>query len=155
MKCPFCREDNDKVVETADVEEGAIIRRRRHCLACDRRFTTYERIEQHPIKVIKKDGRRVPYDRGKIRAGLERACEKRPVSQQAIESLVSEVENEVYQTMETEVPSVTIGELVMKRLRQLDPVAYVRFASVYRAFTDASDFVDEAGPLLGNSSDKA
>jgi transcriptional repressor NrdR len=152
MKCPYCREDNDKVIDTAAVEDGAIIRRRRECLACQRRFTTYERIEQHPIKVIKKDGRRVPFDRSRIRVGLEKACEKRPVSGQAIDALVGEVENEIYQTGETEVTTQTIGELVMKRLRQLDPVAYVRFASVYREFKDASDFVEEVEPLLGDSS---
>ena len=154
MKCPYCREDNDKVIDTSDVEGGAIIRRRRQCQACDRRFTTYERIEQHPLKVVKKDGRRVPFDRERIRTGLEKACEKRPVSAEAIDALVSEVENEVYQNMDREVPSDYIGELVIKRLRKLDEVAYVRFASVYRAFKDASDFVEEVEPLLGNSSDK-
>ena len=149
MKCPYCREDNDKVIDTGAVEGGSIIRRRRQCLVCDRRFTTYERIEQHPLKVIKKDGRRVPFDRERIRAGLEKACEKRPVSAETIDALVSEVEREVYENMEREVPSGFIGELVIERLRRLDPVAYVRFASVYRAFKDASDFVDEVEPLLG------
>ena len=154
MKCPYCREDNDKVIDTSDVEGGVIIRRRRQCLACDRRFTTYERIEQHPLKVVKKDGRRVPFDRERIRIGLEKACEKRPVSAETIDALVSDVENEVYQNMEREVPSDYIGELVIKRLRKLDEVAYVRFASVYRAFKDASDFVEEVEPLLGHSTDK-
>ena len=153
MKCPYCREDNDKVIDTGALEAGTIIRRRRQCLECDRRFTTYERIEQHPLKVVKKDGSRVPFDRARIRAGLEKACEKRPVSAQAIDALVSEIENDVYQNMEREVPSAYIGELVMKRLRKLDPVAYVRFASVYRDFKDASDFVEEVEPLLGNSTD--
>jgi transcriptional repressor NrdR len=153
MKCPYCREDNDKVIDTSAIESGAIIRRRRECLACERRFTTYERIEQHPLKVVKKDGRRVPFDRDRIRIGLEKACEKRDVSAQVIDQLVSDIENDVYQNMEREVPSEYIGELVMKKLRQLDPVAYVRFASVYREFKDASDFVEEVEPLLGKPSD--
>src|SRR5262245_38728119 len=100
MKCPYCREDKDKVIDTSAIEGGTIIRRRRQCLECERRFTTYERIEQHPLKVIKKDGRRVPFDRERIRVGLEKACEKRPVSAQAIDALVSEVEHEVYLNME-------------------------------------------------------
>jgi len=154
MKCPYCREDNDKVIDTAAIEEGSIIRRRRVCIVCERRFTTYERIEQHPLKVVKKDGRRVPFDRSRIRAGLEKACEKRPVAAQTIEAIVTKIENEIYKTMDVEVPSVHIGEMVMKRLRQLDPVAYVRFASVYRDFKDASDFVDEVGPLLSDASPK-
>ncbi len=153
MKCPYCREDNDKVIDTSAIEGGAAIRRRRECLACDRRFTTYERIERHPLKVVKKDDRRVPFDRERIRLGLEKACEKRPVSAETIDQLVSEVENEVYQNMEREVPSEYIGELVIKKLRQLDTVAYVRFASVYRDFKDASDFVEEVEPLLGKPSD--
>lgn len=154
MKCPYCRQDNDKVIDTAAVEGGTIIRRRRQCVICDRRFTTYERIEQHPLKVVKKDGRRVPFDRERIRTGLEKACEKRPVSAEAIDALVSEVENEVYQNIDREVPARYIGELVVKRLRQLDPVAYVRFASVYREFKDASDFVEEVEPLLSNPSEE-
>src|SRR5438093_8756319 len=105
MKCPYCREDNDKVIDTSDVEGGAILRRRRQCLVCDRRFTTYERIEQHPLRVVKKDGRRVPFDRERIRLGLEKACEKRPVSAEAIDALVTDVENELYRHMEREVPS--------------------------------------------------
>ena len=153
MKCPYCREDNDKVIDTNAIEGGAIVRRRRECVACERRFTTYERIEQHPLKVVKKDGRRVPFDRDRIRVGLEKACEKRNVSAQTIDQLVSDIENDVYQNMEREVPSEYIGELVMTKLRQLDPVAYVRFASVYREFKDASDFVEEVEPLLGKPSD--
>lgn len=151
MKCPYCREDNDKVVDTDAIEGGSIIRRRRHCLACDRRFSTYERIEQHPLKVVKKDGRRAPFDRDRIRVGLEKACEKRPVSAEQIDQLVSEIEADVYRSVEREVLSEHIGELVMQKLRKLDPVAYVRFASVYREFKDASDFVDEVEPLLGKS----
>src|SRR5262245_18193201 len=153
MKCPYCRDDNDKVIDNDAIEGGAIIRRRRHCLACDRRFSTNERIEQHPLKVVKKDGRRVPFDRGRIRVGLEKACEKRRVSAETIDQLVSEVEGDVVRSMEREVPSQYIGELVMQKLRKLDPVAHVRFASVYRDFKDASDFVEEVEPLLGKSPD--
>ena len=149
MKCPFCHHDDDKVVDTGSIEAGTIIRRRRQCQFCDRRFTTYERVEQHPLKVVKKDGRRVPFDRERIRAGLEKACEKRPVSSAAIDRLLSQLEQEVYHTFEREVPSRYIGEWVIEKLRALDPVAYVRFASVYREFKDASDFVEEAEPLLG------
>jgi len=151
MKCPYCRDDNDKVIDTDAIEGGSIIRRRRHCLACDRRFSTYGRIEEHPLKVVKKDGRRVPFDRERIRIGLEKACEKRPVSAQTIDQLVSEVEGDLYRNKEREVPTDYIGELVMEKLRKLDPVAYVRFASVYREFKDASDFVEEIEPLLGKS----
>jgi transcriptional repressor NrdR len=154
MKCPYCRQDDDKVIDTSAIEGGAIVRRRRQCLKCERRFTTYERIEQHPLKVVKKDGRRVPFDRERIRSGLERACEKRPVSAEAIDRLVGHLESDVYQNFEREVPSGYIGEFVIDRLRQLDQVAYVRFASVYRAFKDASDFVEEVEPLLGHSSGK-
>jgi transcriptional repressor NrdR len=154
MKCPYCYEDNDKVIDTSPLEGGTIIRRRRECLRCERRYTTYERIEQQPLKVVKKDGRRVPFDRERIRVGLERACEKRPISAQAIDAVIREVESELNQTMEPEVPSSYIGELVMNRLRQIDHVAYVRFASVYRAFKDASDFVEEAQPLLSEPQNK-
>jgi transcriptional repressor NrdR len=154
MKCPYCHEDNDKVIDTGPLEGGTIIRRRRECLACERRYTTYERIEQQPLKVVKKDGRRVPFDRDRIRVGLERACEKRPISAQTIDAVIREVESELNQTMESEVQSSHIGELVMNRLRQLDHVAYVRFASVYRAFKDASDFVEEAQPLLSEPQHK-
>ena len=148
MKCPFCHQDDDKVIDTASTDGGAIIRRRRQCLVCDRRFTTYERVEQHPLKVIKKDNRRVPFDREQIRSGLEKACEKRPVSAEEIDALVSEEEAEVHQSYDREVPSHAIGGFVIERLKRLDQVAYVRFASVYREFKDASDFVDEVGPLL-------
>src|SRR5262245_54918382 len=134
MKCPYCHVDNDKVIDTATIEGGAITRRRRHCLGCDRRYTTYERIEQHPLKVVKKDGRRVPFDRERMRMGLEKACEKRPISAESIDQLVSDVENELNRTGDREIPSHYIGELVMNHLRRLDQVAYVRFASVYRAF---------------------
>ena len=153
MKCPYCQLDNDKVIDTETTDGGAVIRRRRQCALCDRRFTTYERVERHPLKVVKKNGQRVPFDRHMIRRGLEKACEKRPVSATAIDGLVSEVESELYQNFEREVPSRQIGEAVIERLKDIDHVAYVRFASVYREFKDASDFVDEVEPLLGGTSE--
>ena len=148
MRCPFCREDNDKVVDSRSSGEGTIIRRRRECLACGRRFTTYERIEAMLIRVVKKDGRREEFDRSKILAGLVRACEKRPITTEQIERIVSEIENEIYTHYDRDVTSRHIGQLVMKRLRELDKVAYVRFASVYREFKDVSDFVEEVKPML-------
>jgi transcriptional repressor NrdR len=148
MRCPFCKEQRDRVVDTEPSADGSFIRRRRECLACGARYTTYERIERHPLKVIKKDGRRVPFDREKIRIGLEKACEKRPISAETIEAIVSQVENEIYMKFDREVPSRVIGELVIQRLRELDSVAYVRFASVYREFKDVTDFVEEVEPLL-------
>ncbi len=148
MRCPRCREQRDRVVDTQPTSDGTAIRRRRECLACGARFTTYERIERQPLKVIKKDGRRVPFDRDRIRIGLEKACEKRPISSEDIERIVAEVEDEVHRLYDREVPSQVIGELVVERLRDLDSVAYVRFASVYRAFEDVTDFVDELRPFL-------
>ena len=125
-----------------------MIRRRRRCDACNRRFTTYEKIEQIHPRVIKKDGSRVPFDRERIRAGLEKACYKRPISADAIDGVVSEIEIQIYETFDREVASGFIGEQVMARLRGLDQVAYIRFASVYREFKDASEFVEEARPML-------
>ena len=148
MRCPYCREDHDKVVDSRSSGEGATIRRRRECLKCGRRFTTYEKVETLPIRVVKKDGRRVEFDRVKILSGLIRACEKRPVDTETLERVVNEIENEVYAHGEKEVTSRHIGQLVMKKLRELDQVAYVRFASVYREFKDISDFVDEVKPML-------
>ncbi|MCA8988514.1 MAG: transcriptional repressor NrdR [Planctomycetaceae bacterium] len=147
MICPYCRHDETKVIDSRTSAEFAI-RRRRECLSCNRRFTTYEKIEELPIKVIKKDGSRVQFNREKIREGLEKACYKRPVSEDQIEALVSSVEAEVYENFEREVPSQTIGEHVMNRLRKLDQVAFVRFASVYREFKDVNDFVEELGSML-------
>ncbi len=152
MKCPSCHENRDRVIDTQTTDDGTAIRRRRECLACGARYTTYERIERRPLKVIKKDGRRVAFDREKIRIGLEKACEKRPVSAEQIEQLVAEVEQEVYRRFDREVPSQVIGELVIDRLRALDSVAYVRFASVYREFQDVTDFVDELKPFLDRRS---
>ena len=141
MRCPFCKVDNDKVVDSRSSSEGAVVRRRRECLACGKRFTTYERVEETALRVIKKDGSRVPFDRQKIRHGIERACEKRPVDSKQIESVVQSIEDEVSKKYEREVPTRVIGELVMEKLKHIDTVAYVRFASVYREFKDTSDFL--------------
>lgn len=147
MMCPFCRHDETKVIETRSSEEF-VIRRRRECLKCLRRYTTYETIEESPIKVVKKDGTRVPFDREKIRTGLEKACYKRPISAELIEETISRVEADVYQNFDREVPSRYIGELVCDLLAAIDQVAYVRFASVYREFKDVNDFVVELQPML-------
>jgi transcriptional repressor NrdR len=148
MKCPYCSVDNDRVVDSRASQDGGMIRRRRECLACHRRYTTYERIEEPVIKVVKKDGSRMPYQRERIKAGLEKACWKRPISDDQIDDLISRVEREVEERFDTEVNSRELGELVMRELRQLDQVAYVRFASVYRQFTDVRDFVNELRPML-------
>lgn len=148
MRCPYCREDNDKVVDSRSSGEGATIRRRRECLACGRRFTTYEKIETLPIRVVKKDGRRVEFDRMKIISGIVHACEKRPVSTDDIDRIVTEIENEVYAHYDKEVTSRHIGQLVMRKLREIDQVAYIRFASVYREFKDVSEFMEEVKPML-------
>jgi transcriptional repressor NrdR len=149
MFCPFCRLGETKVIDSR-LSEQFSIRRRRECLSpeCGRRFTTYEKIEEFPLKVIKKDGTRVPFDREKIRTGLEKACYKRPLSDDTIEKIICDVEADVYDSFDREVPSRYIGELVISALRDLDQVAYVRFASVYRDFKDASDFVEELEPIL-------
>lgn len=152
MRCPYCRQDTDKVVDSRSSGEGATIRRRRECLACGRRFTTYEKIETLPLRVVKKDGRRVEFDRDKILAGLIRACEKRPISTETLERIVNEIENEIYSHCDKEVTSRHVGQLVMKKLREIDQVAYVRFASVYREFQDVSDFVQEVKPMLDRES---
>lgn len=151
MKCPFCRGDNDRVIDSRAVGEGYAIRRRRECLACKRRYTTYEHIEEIPVKIIKKDGTREPFDHGKIKQGLEKACWKRPVSDAQLEALIAAVENELESSFEAEVESHHVGELVMQHLRELDKVAYVRFASVYRQFEDVQDFVSELKPMLSES----
>jgi len=143
MKCPFCKVDDDRVVDSRVRQGGAVIRRRRECQACGRRYTTLERVERTPVRVVKKDGSRVPFDRDKILQGLMKACYKRPLSQQTIEDAADAVEVAVANRLEAEVPSRIIGELVMERLRGLDKVAYVRFASVYREFEDVSEFVNE------------
>jgi transcriptional repressor NrdR len=150
MKCPYCQVDNDRVLDSRASEDGFVTRRRRECLACGQRYTTYERVEP-TIKVIKKDGTRVPFDREKIKVGLEKACWKRPISDAQLEAIVTEVENNVQANFHTEVESRYLGELVMDLLRKLDQVAYVRFASVYRQFEDVHDFVDELRPMLAES----
>lgn len=147
MQCPFCRHDESRVIDSRTSADFSI-RRRRECLACDRRFTTYERIEESPIKVIKKDGSRVPFDRDRIRSGVEKACYKRPIGTAQIDQLVGNVEAAIYEEGLREVPSRWIGELVFNALRDLDKVAFVRFASVYREFQDVHDFVDELQPIL-------
>ena len=151
MKCPFCQADNDRVIDSRASEDGSAIRRRRQCLGCKRRYTTYERIERTTIKVVKKDGARVCFDRDKLKQGLEKACWKRPIRDMKLEAIVSEIENHIEGNFESEVESRYLGELVMQHLRKLDQVAYVRFASVYRQFEDAHDFVDELRPMLSES----
>lgn len=151
MKCPYCRKDNDRVIDSRASQDSFAIRRRRECLSCKRRYTTYERIEEPAIKVVKKDGVRQPFEREKIKRGLEKACWKRAVSDEQMEAIVSAVEADVYANFDAEVDSRYLGELVMKHLRQLDQVAFVRFASVYREFKDVRDFVEELEPMLEES----
>ena len=148
MKCPFCGHQEDKVVDSRASQNGDAIRRRRECLGCAKRFTTYEHVEEQPLMVVKKDGRREPFDRHKLLGGLVKACEKRPVGMEALEGLVDELERELSQQFEREVPSSEIGERVMRKLHSLDPVAYVRFASVYREFKDVEQFMRELKELL-------
>ena len=148
MKCPFCGHSEDKVVDSREGKEHQAIRRRRECLSCKRRFTTYERVDEIPYMVVKKDGRREKFDRQKILSGLLRACEKRPVSMNRLEEVVNQVEALVIDSPDREVPSREIGELLMTRLRELDKVAYVRFASVYLDFKDVKEFMDELKDLL-------
>ncbi len=150
MKCPFCRNTKTRVVDKRNLEELDTIRRRRECLSCGRRFTTYERIEWTGVSVIKKDGRRESFARDKLLAGLLKACEKRPIPREEVEKLVSAIEAELYNYGNREVPAQVIGELVMERLRALDKVAYIRFASVYREFTDLKSFEKELRTLKKN-----
>lgn len=147
MKCPFCDDLEDKVVDSRLAREGQVIRRRRECLSCKRRYTTYERIEETQPAVVKKDGRREPYDRQKIVAGLKKACEKRPIRTHDIEAVTDKIEKRIQERGETEVSSRVIGEEIMRELRDLDQVAYVRFASVYRDFKDIDQFMDELTTL--------
>ena len=148
MRCPYCKSDNDRVIDSRASADGFAIRRRRACRDCARRYTTYERVESAPLRVIKKSGQRAEWDRQKIVAGLVRACEKRPVSSEQIEQTVDYVERQCMEAFDKEVASKVIGELIMQNLRQLDHVAYVRFASVYREFRDVSQFLEELKPLL-------
>jgi len=151
MRCPFCRVDNDRVIDSRASEDGFAIRRRRECLHCKRRYTTYERLEESVIKVIKKDGVREPFSREKLRVGLAKACWKRPISDEQIDGIISRVESQIYRSTESEVETGQLGQLVMEQLLKLDQVAYVRFASVYREFADVRDFVDELRPMLDSN----
>ncbi|MEY8401909.1 transcriptional regulator NrdR [Oscillospiraceae bacterium 44-34] len=148
MKCPYCAYLESKVVDSRPADEGASIRRRRECLSCHKRFTTYETVESLPLMVVKKDGSRQSFDRSKVLGGVIRACEKRPVPYQDMEGLVSEIEQVLQNQMDREISSARIGELVMERLKKLDEVAYVRFASVYREFKDIDTFLSELNKLL-------
>lgn len=150
MKCPFCGSENDKVIDSRISQGGDVTRRRRECESCERRYTTYERVEQVLPMVVKKDQRREPFDREKVLAGLRRACEKRPIEWEKVDALVSRIERELAESGDKEVDSSRIGEQVMAGLRELDQVAYVRFASVYRSFKDIHEFMAELRELLSN-----
>lgn len=148
MKCPYCDFYESKVIDSRPTDEGQAIRRRRECIKCNKRFTTYEKIEDIPLVVIKKDGNRQSYNRNKLLNGIIRACEKRPVSMKIIEDMVDEIEKSLFNSMEREITTDLIGELVMNRLKNTDEVAYVRFASVYRQFKDLNTFMDELKKIL-------
>ena len=152
MRCPFCGHLEDKVVDSREAKDGDAIRRRRECLECGRRFTSYERIDEIPYMVVKKDGRRETFDRNKIMSGLMRACEKRPISTAQLEEIVDEVEKEVQDSLDREVNTNEIGKIIMRRLKNLDKVAYVRFASVYLEFEDVSAFMTELTALVDSRS---
>lgn len=148
MRCPYCKQDDDRVMDSRSSSDGHAIRRRRQCEACGRRFTTYERMEDTPLRVVKKDGTRVPFDRTHVLKGMLKACEKRPVALERMEEIVSDIERNLAEMFDREVSSKYIGQLVMEALKKLDQVAYVRFASVYREFKDISQFLDELKPML-------
>jgi len=150
MKCPFCGEIDNKVIDSRLSKDSNVIRRRRECLECSRRFTTYEHIEEIPIMIIKKDGRREVFSRDKIRSGIKKACEKRNISMNVIEDFIDDLERDLRETGEKEIPSTDLGEKIMIKLHEMDDVAYVRFASVYREFKDVNDFVSELKGLLSN-----
>ena len=154
MKCPFCGFENDKVVDSRESKEGESIRRRRECLKCDKRFTTYERIDEIPYMVVKKDGRREKFERQKVLAGVLRACEKRPISMGKMEQIVNDVEQFVVDSTDRERTASELGELIMDRLKNIDKVAYIRFASVYRDFKDVSEFHAELEHLLAVKDEK-
>lgn len=154
VKCPFCKADDNKVIDSRASADGFAIRRRRECLACSRRYTTYERIEESPIRVVKKDGAREPFERRKILSGLIKACEKRPVSFDVLDEITNRIEHQVSEQFDREVPGKFIGRLVMRELKKVDQVAYVRFASVYRDFKDIAEFMDEIQPMLDATSKK-
>ncbi len=155
MKCPYCGENQDRVVDSRESHQGETIRRRRECLGCARRFTSYERVEDRPVMVIKKDGRRELFDRQKLLGGLIKACEKRPVSTPALEDVVDEIAAMAAETPDREIPTQAIGARVMERLRELDQVAYVRFASVYRQFSDVEEFLEELRSLRDTAAGRA
>lgn len=152
MRCPFCKEDNDKVVDSRSSDAGRIIRRRRQCLGCGKRFTTYEKIgESFKLCVVKKDNSRVPYDRDKILGGLQKACYKRAVSAEQVQQIADRVEEEIFKNFDKEVSSSFVGESLMKHLRGVDKVAYIRFASVYRDFKDAGELIEEVSQVIQDS----
>jgi transcriptional repressor NrdR len=148
MRCPFCHVDHDRVIDSRASDDGFATRRRRECLSCHRRYTTYERLEETGVKVVKKSGFREPFQREKLRHGLDKACWKRPVGDEQIDAIIAWVESEVYAKFEIEVESQLLGDMLMDQLRTLDEVAFVRFASVYRQFKDVRDFVHELQPML-------
>ena len=151
MKCPFCSAEDTRVIDSRPTDDNASIRRRRQCPVCVKRFTTYEKIETLPLIVIKKDNNREPYDRSKIEAGIVRSCHKRPISTAQITAVIDDIENTLFNREEREIPTMVIGELVMDHLKNLDPVAYVRFASVYREFKDIDTFMDEIKKILASN----
>ena len=148
MRCPFCSSEETKVIDSRPADENTSIRRRRQCEACGKRFTTYEKLETMPLMVVKKDNTREPYERSKIESGIVRSCHKRPVSTEQISRMIDDIENELFSIGETEIPTSVIGEKVMLKLKDIDQVAYVRFASVYREFKDVNTFIEEIGELL-------
>lgn len=150
MKCPYCSKEEDKVIDSRSAQEGKAVRRRRQCLACGKRFTTYEYVENVSLMVVKNDGRREPFDRLKLKTGIELACKKRPVGSKKIEAMVDEIEEKLLSLSKGEIESPLIGEMVMEKLREVDEVAYVRFASVYRKFQDKEQFLQELKKLLGS-----
>ncbi|MBN1795825.1 MAG: transcriptional repressor NrdR [Sedimentisphaerales bacterium] len=152
MRCPYCKEDHDRVIDSRSSDSGRVIRRRRACLACGKRFTTYEKIgESFKLYIVKKDNSRIPYDREKVIVGLQKACYKRPVSAEQIQQIADRVEEDVFRNFDKEVPTSFIGESVMRHLRSVDKVAYIRFASVYRDFKDANELIDEVTQIMGHN----
>ena len=151
MKCPFCGDTDNKVIDSRLSKDGNVIRRRRECLVCERRFTTYEHIEEIPVMIVKKDGRREVFNRNKVRSGLQKACEKRDISINVIEEMIDNLERDLREIGEKEIQSRVIGEKLMNRLHKLDDIAYVRFASVYREFKDVNDFMEELKTLLSSN----
>lgn len=148
MKCPYCTKESDRVVDSREVHHGCVIRRRRECLGCKRRYTTYERIDEIPLMIVKNDGRRERFDRKKLLNGMIKACEKRPISVKDLEAVVDEVEGNLHDRTDKEIAAGDVGNFIMERLRELDQVAYVRFASVYRSFEDVHEFMDELKQLM-------